>query len=201
MLSQLARRCAVIGNRRLAPHLARRGTSPSSSSLLSMTTTMMPTTLAEKFSVRQFSSSLVHQRCSPAGACAAVVALPSHPQQRRHFATTNPPDFAFSMTNATKVLPGGRVLLDNASLSFYQGAKIGVIGPNGAGKSSFLKLIAGEDKEFEGDVWVSDAVELGYLPQVGECGCVPCRAVPCRVNFELCCRAVPCRRAVSCRVV
>ena len=81
----------------------------------------------------------------------------------RSFATAT--DFAFSMTNATKVLPGGRKLLDDVSLSFYQGAKIGIIGPNGAGKSSFLKLIAGEDKEFDGSVWISDSVQLGYLPQ------------------------------------
>ena len=70
-------------------------------------------------------------------------------------------DIVFALNNATKVLPGGRKLLDNVTLSFYKGAKIGIIGPNGAGKSSFLKLIAGEDKEHEGSVWVSDDIHLG----------------------------------------
>jgi sulfate-transporting ATPase len=69
------------------------------------------------------------------------------------------------MTNLRKALPGGRVLLEDTSLSFYQGAKIGVIGPNGAGKSSLLKIIAQVDREFEGKLWVSDKVKVGYLPQ------------------------------------
>ena len=104
---------------------------------------------------------------------AACSVLPAAPRQSPipatspvvgvRFAGGAATEFAFSMTNASKVLPGGRVLLDNCSLSFYQGAKIGIIGPNGAGKSSFLKLIAGADKEFEGDVWISDSVQLGCV--------------------------------------
>ena len=59
--------------------------------------------------------------------------------------------YIFVMQNLTKVLPGGRELFKNITLSFFPGAKIGVLGVNGAGKSTLLKIMAGIDKEFSGE--------------------------------------------------
>ena len=56
-------------------------------------------------------------------------------------------------------------VLDDITLSFFFGAKIGVIGGNGAGKSSLLKVIAGLDKDYHGDCIVASGVRVGYLPQ------------------------------------
>lgn len=69
------------------------------------------------------------------------------------------------MTDVSKVLPGGRVLLENARLSFLRGAKIGVLGANGSGKSSLLRVIAGDDREHHGEVWRKDGVKFLYLTQ------------------------------------
>src|SRR6201985_38448 len=64
----------------------------------------------------------------------------------------------FSMAGVSKVIPPKKTVLKNIYLSFFYGAKIGVLGLNGSGKSSLLRIIAGIDKEFQGEV-VSD---LGY---------------------------------------
>lgn len=69
------------------------------------------------------------------------------------------------MTDVSKVLPGGRVLLEDARLSFLRGAKIGVLGVNGSGKSSLLRVIAGDDKEHHGEVWRKGGVKFLYLTQ------------------------------------
>lgn len=69
------------------------------------------------------------------------------------------------MTDVSKVLPGGRALLENARLSFLRGAKIGVLGVNGSGKSSLLRVIAGDDREHHGEVWRKDGVKFLYLTQ------------------------------------
>lgn len=71
----------------------------------------------------------------------------------------------FSMVQVTKIYPPAKQVLKNIYLSFYYGAKIGVIGLNGSGKSSLLKIIAGEDKSFQGDVVFSPGYSVGYLPQ------------------------------------
>lgn len=69
------------------------------------------------------------------------------------------------MQNLSKVFPGGKELFKNISLSFFPGAKIGVLGVNGAGKSTLLKIMAGVDKEFNGEAWAADGVKVGYLEQ------------------------------------
>ena len=64
-----------------------------------------------------------------------------------------------------KVVPPGRVILDDIWLSFYPGAKIGVLGANGAGKSSLLRIMAGVAQDFQGEAWAAKGTKIGYLPQ------------------------------------
>ena len=73
--------------------------------------------------------------------------------------------YVYSMQAVTKVVPPKRKILENISLSFFPGAKIGVLGLNGAGKSTLLRIMAGEDQEI--DVWIKyrkedriEAIEL-----------------------------------------
>ena len=71
----------------------------------------------------------------------------------------------FSMANVSRVHPPHRQVLKDISLSFYYGAKIGVIGLNGSGKSSLLKIIAGVDTDFQGEVIPARDYSLGFLEQ------------------------------------
>lgn len=73
--------------------------------------------------------------------------------------------YIYVMQNLTKVFPGGRELFKGITLSFFPGAKIGVLGVNGAGKSTLLKIMAGVDKDFNGEAWAADGVKVGYLEQ------------------------------------
>lgn len=73
--------------------------------------------------------------------------------------------YIYVMQNLSKVFPGGKELFKNISLSFFPGAKIGVLGVNGAGKSTLLKIMAGVDKEFNGEAWAQEGVKVGYLEQ------------------------------------
>ena len=71
----------------------------------------------------------------------------------------------FSMVNVNKYTPQGKPILKNIYLSFFYGAKIGILGLNGAGKSTVLRIIAGLDEEYEGEVAFSPGYSVGYLPQ------------------------------------
>jgi ATP-binding cassette ChvD family protein len=71
----------------------------------------------------------------------------------------------FSMVGVSKVLPPQKQVLKNIYLSFFYGAKIGIIGLNGSGKSTLLKIIAGVEKEYQGDVVFSPGYSVGYLEQ------------------------------------
>jgi ATP-binding cassette ChvD family protein len=71
----------------------------------------------------------------------------------------------FSMERVSKTTPQGKVIIKNIYLSFFYGAKIGVIGMNGSGKSTVLKIIAGLDNDFQGDVVFSKEHSIGYLAQ------------------------------------
>ncbi len=73
--------------------------------------------------------------------------------------------YVFTMQGVTKTVPPKRTILENISLSFFPGAKIGVLGLNGAGKSSLLRIMAGEDTEFEGEARAQKGIRVGYLPQ------------------------------------
>lgn len=76
--------------------------------------------------------------------------------------------YIYVMKSLSKIFPGGREILKDVWLSFYPGAKIGIIGPNGSGKSTLLKIMAGLDKEFNGEAWAADGVKVGYLSQEPE---------------------------------
>ncbi len=73
--------------------------------------------------------------------------------------------FIYHMQGLSKTWPGGKKVLENVHLSFYPDAKIGVLGVNGSGKSTLLKIMAGMDKEFNGEAWAADGARVGYLPQ------------------------------------
>ncbi|MEI6897803.1 MAG: energy-dependent translational throttle protein EttA [Psychromonas sp.] len=73
--------------------------------------------------------------------------------------------FIFTMNRVCKVVPPKRTILKDISLSFFPGAKIGVLGLNGSGKSTLLRIMAGIDKEFEGEARPLTGTKIGYLPQ------------------------------------
>jgi len=73
--------------------------------------------------------------------------------------------YVYVMDGLSKTYPGGRQVLDGVRLSFLPGAKIGVVGLNGAGKSTLLRIMAGDDKEYQGDAWAAEGAKVGYLQQ------------------------------------
>jgi energy-dependent translational throttle protein EttA len=76
--------------------------------------------------------------------------------------------YVFSMNRVSKTVPPKRQILKDVSLSFFPGAKIGVLGLNGSGKSTLLKIMAGVDKEIEGEAIPMPGIQIGYLPQEPE---------------------------------
>src|SRR5512146_259211 len=73
--------------------------------------------------------------------------------------------YVMSMLRVSKVVPPKRQIIKNISLSFFPGAKIGLLGLNGSGKSTVLKIMAGVDKEYDGEVQREPNIRIGYLPQ------------------------------------
>ena len=73
--------------------------------------------------------------------------------------------YVYTMNRVGKIVPPKRVILKDISLSFFPGAKIGVLGLNGSGKSTLLRIMAGEDKEFEGEAVPMPDLRIGFLPQ------------------------------------
>ncbi len=76
--------------------------------------------------------------------------------------------YVMSMFRVSKTVPPKRQIIKDISLSFFPGAKIGVLGLNGAGKSTLLRLMAGVDKEYEGEIQWLPGIKIGYLPQEPE---------------------------------
>src|SRR5688500_8901230 len=80
------------------------------------------------------------------------------------------PEFIFTMQEVTRVHPPDKRVLENITLAFFFGAKIGVIGTNGSGKSSLLRIMAGVDKEFIGEAHPAEGIRIGYFAQEPELG-------------------------------
>ncbi|HET9273067.1 MAG TPA: ATP-binding cassette domain-containing protein, partial [Methyloceanibacter sp.] len=76
--------------------------------------------------------------------------------------------YIYVMQRLTKIFPGGKKVLENITLAFLPGAKIGVLGVNGAGKSTLLRIMAGLDHDFSGEAWAADGVRVGMLAQEPE---------------------------------
>ena len=72
--------------------------------------------------------------------------------------------FIYQVENLTKK-HGQKTVLEEVNLAFYPGAKIGVLGPNGAGKSTLMRIMAGQDTEFEGTARLAKGYTVGYLEQ------------------------------------
>ena len=73
--------------------------------------------------------------------------------------------YIFSLENLSKTWSGGKTLFENINLSFLPNAKIGIVGINGSGKSTFLKILSGIDKEYNGEIIAVKGIKVGYLPQ------------------------------------
>ncbi|HNU66110.1 MAG TPA: energy-dependent translational throttle protein EttA [Methylotenera sp.] len=73
--------------------------------------------------------------------------------------------YVMSMLRVSKIVPPKRTIIKDISLSFFPGAKIGLLGLNGSGKSTVLRIMAGVDKEYEGEVQWQPGISIGYLPQ------------------------------------
>ncbi|HWH41116.1 MAG TPA: energy-dependent translational throttle protein EttA, partial [Usitatibacter sp.] len=73
--------------------------------------------------------------------------------------------YVYTMNRVSKIVPPKREIIKNISLSFFPGAKIGLLGLNGAGKSTVLRIMAGIDKDYEGEAASMPGIRIGYLPQ------------------------------------
>ncbi|HWL67770.1 MAG TPA: energy-dependent translational throttle protein EttA [Geminicoccus sp.] len=73
--------------------------------------------------------------------------------------------YVYVMRNLSKIFPGGKKILENVTLAFLPGAKIGVLGVNGAGKSTLLRIMAGIDQDVNGDAMIAEGAKVGYLAQ------------------------------------
>ena len=73
--------------------------------------------------------------------------------------------YVYVMDQLSKTYAGGKQVLKDVRLSFFPGAKIGIVGVNGAGKSTLLKIMAGIDKEYQGEAWAAEGAKVGYLEQ------------------------------------
>jgi ATP-binding cassette ChvD family protein len=77
-------------------------------------------------------------------------------------------EFVYTLDDLRKIVPPDRVIVDGITLAFLPGAKIGVLGANGSGKSSLLKIMAGVDKDYQGEARPAPGLRIGYLPQEPE---------------------------------
>ncbi|MFQ6549363.1 energy-dependent translational throttle protein EttA [Aestuariibius sp. 2305UL40-4] len=73
--------------------------------------------------------------------------------------------YVYHMDGVSKTYPGGKTVFENIRLNFLPGVKIGVVGVNGTGKSTLMRIMAGQDTEFQGEAWAAEGANVGYLPQ------------------------------------
>jgi len=76
--------------------------------------------------------------------------------------------YVYFMDGVSKTYPGGKKVFENIKLNFLPGVKIGVVGVNGTGKSTLMRIMAGQDKEFQGEAWAAEGARVGYLAQEPE---------------------------------
>ncbi len=76
--------------------------------------------------------------------------------------------YVYHMDGVSKAYPGGKKCFENIKLNFLPGVKIGVVGVNGSGKSTLMRIMAGIDKDYQGEAWAAEGVRVGYLPQEPE---------------------------------
>ncbi|AJE48298.1 energy-dependent translational throttle protein EttA [Celeribacter indicus] len=76
--------------------------------------------------------------------------------------------YVYHMDGVSKTYPGGKKVFENIRLSFLPGVKIGVVGVNGTGKSTLMRIMAGIDKDYQGEAWAAEGAKVGYLPQEPE---------------------------------
>lgn len=84
---------------------------------------------------------------------------------KAHTIDTNRREYIYQMAGVNKTLPSGKQILKNINLAYFPGVKIGVVGENGSGKSSLLRIIAGEDTEYDGIAAPQSGINVGYLAQ------------------------------------
>jgi len=94
----------------------------------------------------------------PSGAARSVIQLPTEVNSQMA-------QYVMSMLRVSKTVPPKRQIIKDISLSFFPGAKIGLLGLNGSGKSTVLRIMAGVDKEYDGEVQWQPGISIGYLPQ------------------------------------
>ncbi|MBR9650593.1 energy-dependent translational throttle protein EttA [Thalassovita aquimarina] len=76
--------------------------------------------------------------------------------------------YVYHMSGVSKTYPGGKKCFENINLNFLPGVKIGVVGVNGSGKSTLMRIMAGIDKDYQGEAWAAEGAKVGYLPQEPE---------------------------------
>jgi sulfate-transporting ATPase len=102
---------------------------------------------------------------SAPSACDRLPVAPAGPTTLVDRAELPMAQYVYTMNRVGKIVPPKRVILKDISLSFFPGAKIGVLGMNGSGKSTLLKIMAGVDKDIEGEAVPMPGIKVGYLPQ------------------------------------
>lgn len=87
------------------------------------------------------------------------------PRAKANSIDTNRREYIYQMAGVNKILPNGKQILKNINLAYFPGVKIGVVGENGSGKSSLLRILAGEDTEYDGIAAPQAGIKVGYLAQ------------------------------------
>src|SRR5699024_8948369 len=107
------------------------------------------------------------RRMRQTGSAPAPVGTPAGAFARARSERSVVPEFIYTMKKARKAV-GDKVILDDVTMMFYPGAKIGVVGPNGAGKSTILKIMAGLDKPSNGEAYLTPGYSVAILMQEPE---------------------------------
>src|SRR5262249_23783740 len=113
----------------------------------------------------RFRTSYASRQLSKPRAVAHSFSAKRRPAHHRKAIPMAAPQYVYTMQKLSKTYPGGKQVLKDIHLSFLPDAKIGVVGVNGSGKSTLLKIMAGMEKDFQGEAWAADGIKIGYLSQ------------------------------------